>query len=177
VLVLAVCGSAVVLLRAAPGTDGCVDRAAWMPERSASAFVATNQLRGRMVVYFDWGEYVLWQFGSTLKVSTDGRRETVYSDRHIDGHNEIYRGSDEGLAYLRGLQADYVWMPKALPILGRLDRAQWTPIYTGERSVILARTPLALEHGPWIMPDAVPCFPGRVGKPSLLESGLWTQRS
>jgi hypothetical protein len=176
-LVLAVCGSAVVLLRAAPGTDRCVDRAAWMPERSASAFVATNQLRGRMVVYFDWGEYVLWQFASTLKVSTDGRRETVYSDRHIDGHNEIYRGSDEGLAYLRGLQADYLWMPKALPIIGRLDKDQWTPIYTGERSVILARTPLALEHGPWILPANAACFPGRVGKPSLLESGLWKQGS
>lgn len=176
-LVLACCGSAAVLLRAAPAADGCVDRAAWMPERSASAFVATNDLRGRIIVYFDWGEYVLWQFGSTLTVSTDGRRETVYSDRHINGHNEIYRGSDEGLAYLRGLNADYVWMPKALPIVARLEKDGWTAIYTGDRSVILARASLALERAPWKMPDDPTCFPGRIGKPSLLESGLWKQNS
>ncbi len=174
VLVLAVCGSPVVLLRAAPARDGCVDRAAWMPERSASAFVATNHLRGRMIVYFDWGEYVLWQFGSTLKVSTDGRRETVYSDRHISGHNEIYRGSDEGMAYLRGLNADYVWMPKPLPIVARLEHDGWIPIYTGDRSVILASALLSPHHAAWLTPDSA-CFPGRVGKPSLLESGLWKQ--
>jgi hypothetical protein len=172
VLVLAMCGSAVVLLRATPDGDGCVDRASWLPEPSASAFVATNHLRGRMIVFFDWGEYVLWQFGSTLTVSTDGRRETVYSERHINGHNEIYRGSDEGLAYLRGLDADYVWMPKQFPIVARIENDGWVPIYTGSRSVILARAPLSL--GPWVTPGSA-CFPGPGDKPSPLESGLWKQ--
>jgi hypothetical protein len=174
VLVLAMCGSAVLLVRATPAQDGCVDRAWWLPEQSASAFVATNHLRGRMVVFFDWGEYVLWQFGSSLKVSTDGRRETVYSDRHINGHLEIYRGSDEGVAYLRELNADYMWMPRNFPIIARARKEGWTPIYEGTRSVILASPSASLKRASWVMPEAA-CFPGRVGRPSLLASGLWTQ--
>ena len=31
-------------------------------------------------MHFDWGEYVLWHLSPQIKVSIDGRRETVYSD-------------------------------------------------------------------------------------------------
>jgi hypothetical protein len=36
---------------------------------------------GNLGVHFDWGEYVIWHLGPRVKVSIDGRRETVYSDR------------------------------------------------------------------------------------------------
>jgi hypothetical protein len=39
---------------------------------------------GNLAVYFDWGEYVIWRLGPQIRVSLDGRRETVYSE-------EIYR--------------------------------------------------------------------------------------
>src|SRR5205823_2234256 len=55
-----------------------------MPEREAADFVASNDLHGRVLVWFDWGEYVIWHFSPRLRVSIDGRRETVYSDRLID---------------------------------------------------------------------------------------------
>ena len=52
---------------------------AWAPDRTAAA-----QLRGhtgRLWTAFDWGEYAIWQFGAGLRVSIDGRRETVYCMR------------------------------------------------------------------------------------------------
>jgi hypothetical protein len=34
---------------------------------------------GNLATEFSWGEYVLWHLGPAIKVSIDGRRETVYS--------------------------------------------------------------------------------------------------
>ena len=46
----------------------------------AVAVLKASGVRGNMAVYFDWGEYVLWHLGPGVKVSYDGRRETIYSD-------------------------------------------------------------------------------------------------
>jgi hypothetical protein len=149
-----------------------VDDASWLPDQAASAFVAENQLRGRMLVFFNWGEYVLWHFGSTIKVSIDGRRETIYSDRHITGHLEAYRGTPAGLAYVRELSPDYVWLPKAAPGAARLQSEGWKTIFAGDRSIVLARDGASPDNRAWTMP-ASGCFPGRLGKPSPLASGFW----
>jgi hypothetical protein len=171
-LVLSVCAAGVILVRAAPAKNRCVDDATWLPEQEATAFVARNQLQGRMVIFFNWGEYVLWQFAPTLRVSTDGRRETVYSDRHINGHFELYQGSDAGLAYLRELDPDYVWLPISSPAVEKLRTEGWIQIYAGDRSAILARKARPSGAPDWTMPRSS-CFPGELGKPSPLETGLW----
>lgn len=36
-------------------------------------------VQGRMVTFFDWGEYAIWHLAPKIAVSLDGRRETVYS--------------------------------------------------------------------------------------------------
>ena len=66
---------------------------------------------GRLVTFFDWGQYALWHLGPDLKVSMDGRRETVYSDQRLDEHAAVIAGSAEGLAVLSRWRAEYVWLP------------------------------------------------------------------
>ena len=44
------------------------------------ADLAAARDRANVAVHFNWGEYVLWHAGPRVKVSMDGRRETVYSD-------------------------------------------------------------------------------------------------
>jgi hypothetical protein len=63
------------------------------------------------VTFFDWGQYALWHFGPSLKVSIDGRRETIYSDRRIAEAAAILAGTPEGLAQLEAWRAEYVWLP------------------------------------------------------------------
>src|SRR5262249_55627480 len=46
----------------------------------AVAWLKAGGARGNVAVPFTWGEYVLWHLGPTVKVSIDGRRETLYSD-------------------------------------------------------------------------------------------------
>jgi hypothetical protein len=131
--------------------------APWAPEAEAIAFLQTNALTGRMLTYFDYGETAIWHLWPNLKVSYDGRRETVYSDVVRDAHGRFYTGTTEA-AYADRIHADYIWIPRRLPVVDALRRAGWMPIYEGPKSVVLSR--LAgdyVQPQPWKGPR---CFPG-----------------
>lgn len=136
----------------------------WWPEPQAVEFAAAWQLSGRVVTFFRWGEYAIWHLPATLKVSMDGRRETVYTDRTLDGHLELYRGTDAGLAYLETLETDFIWLPGALPVTKTLQDAGWIPVFQGPQSVWLASRAVADRFDSGIvaaaMPAEVRCFPG-----------------
>jgi hypothetical protein len=66
---------------------------------------------GRLVLLFQWGEYALWHVGPAIRVSMDGRRETVYSDRRVQEHDAILAGSPDGLQTLELWRPEYVWLP------------------------------------------------------------------
>ncbi len=86
-----------------------------LPRASADAepvrALAATTGEGRLVTYFDWGEYAIWHLGPRLKVSMDGRRETVYSDARLAEHDRILAGTPDGLDVLAGWNAEYVWLP------------------------------------------------------------------
>jgi hypothetical protein len=160
VLATAVAVAGYGLMRSGTPRPSCISLSAagWLPEPEAVASMAANHLRGRLVVFFNWGEYALWHLAPGIKVSIDGRRETIYSDRHIQSHLQLYRGTSAGLSYLRELDADYVWLPGNLPVVKRLSAEGWKEIYSGERSVIFGRpgsVPLALPQRAYSS-----CFPG-----------------
>jgi hypothetical protein len=80
----------------------------WAPDRTAAAQLAGRD--GRLWTTFDWGEYAIWQFGPALRVSIDGRRETVYSESVIAWHRSVERGDDAAIARLIRLGPEYVWL-------------------------------------------------------------------
>jgi hypothetical protein len=80
----------------------------WSPDRAGGAYLIGAS--GRLVTTFDWGEYAIWHFGPHLKVSIDGRRETVYSNAVIDWHRAFERGEAHGTAIVSELAPEYVWM-------------------------------------------------------------------
>ena len=131
----------------------------WMPERESGAFISRSQLHGKLLVWFDWGEYAIWHFGPGLRVSIDGRRETVYSDDFVARHVRLYFAPDAEREFLGRLEADYAWLPAGLPLVATLERAGWTRLFSGDVSVVLA------SHG--VRPAGTPsaaladgCFPG-----------------
>ena len=86
-------------------TDG-----SWIPDREAAS-VLEDAPPGRVVTFFNWGEYAIWHFGPRLRVSMDGRRETVYSDARLLEHDAIVRGTELAFRTLADWQAEYVWLP------------------------------------------------------------------
>jgi len=112
-----------------------------------------------MVTWFDWGEYAIWHLGPQLRVSLDGRRETVYSDAVLKGHDELDAGTREGLAYLQDLQPDYVWLPAMLTSV-----SEWLAGHGYRIDVQTPRSFVAVrENLPVVHASDAPlpaCFPG-----------------
>ena len=138
---------------------GCLQRrGSFSIDERAAAFLRENKATGKLVVWFDWGEYVSWHFGPNLKVSMDGRRETVYSEPFLQAHNAFYRNAPGAQEFLERLSPDYVWLPRSLPVSARIADWGWMPIFETDRSTVWARGHL---RGVWLPPPPVTssCFP------------------
>ena len=127
------------------------------PEVESVTFLRNNQLRGRLLTWFDYGQIAIWHLSPAVKVSYDGRRETVYSRAVQGAHNRFYSSSDDA-AYARTLGADYVWLPRRLPVVEALEKDGWVRVFLGPESVVLAK-----EAGKYVTPapwTGQRCFPG-----------------
>jgi hypothetical protein len=112
----------------------------WVPDRAAAAFLRANSPGARVLTWFDWGEYALWQLSpSGIRVSMDGRRETLYSARVIRDHDRFYHGEAEMLDYPERIGADVVWLPSRLPVIEPLKSRGWMTLLDTGQSVILRR--------------------------------------
>ena len=131
----------------------------WVPDRAAARFVVAQRLKGRMVTGFEWGEYALWSFGPDVKVSMDGRRETVYSSDTRRRHRDLYLATPSGLEYLDSLEADYVWLPNHTPVVKRLLELEWLALFSSEASTVFGRVPLPGVARAKEAPPQKACFP------------------
>jgi len=127
-------------------------------DEQAASFLRENEATGRLVVWFDWGEYATWHFGPALKVSMDGRRETVYSAAMLRAHDEFYRNKPGAREFLERLSPDYVWLPKSLAVSAMIAGWGWTPIFETETSTVWARGHLRSSWRPPLPPTSS-CFP------------------
>lgn len=84
-------------------------RGDWAPDTVAA--MALKGRQGKLATTFVWGEYAIWHFGPALRVSVDGRRETVYSDSVIQLHRRFEAGEPDALEDVRKLAPDYIWLP------------------------------------------------------------------
>jgi len=141
----------------------------WPPEPEVVSFVHQNHLRGRMLTFFDWGEYAIWHLAPDIQISFDGRRETVYSQRVIDDHSRIYQNLPDAQKVMAELGAEYAWLPSNLAAVQALKTAGWTPLFAGPMSILLKSpttstetqvgSPLVL-HDPPASAWGTRCFPG-----------------
>jgi hypothetical protein len=121
-------------------------RATWLPEPDVVAYLRSQSVGSRVLTYFDWGEYAIWHLSPRVKVSMDGRRETVYSSAPIAGHLAVYDNLPGALEYVRHLQPDYIWLPKTSPVVRTLQSTgAWTTAFDGPRSSLLARRGLCRD--------------------------------
>ena len=132
----------------------------WLPEREATAFIKAHDIRGRMLTWFDYGEFAIWHFSPAIRVSMDGRRETVYSEELRERHWRIYTNAPDALDEVTRLDPDYVWLPATFRVVDRLEASGWCPIFSGPRSVLLSRRPACATTSA-SQPTSVPrTFPG-----------------
>lgn len=81
----------------------------WRPDPVVAPTIET--LSGRVAVWFSWGEYVIWHRGGPVRVSMDGRRETVYTEATLDRQGAVAAGASDGVAWIATERPDYLWYP------------------------------------------------------------------
>jgi hypothetical protein len=138
----------------------------------AVALLNRSGIRGNMAVPFDWGEYVLWHLGPGVKVSIDGRRETLYSDDAYRQSLDLEHGRGVWDALLKTAPTDLALTSNVSPTTNLLSRTEgWVPLYQDTFCVLFARAgfvgigPIAqagesFHPGPLLPPDGRGlCFP------------------
>jgi hypothetical protein len=127
---------------------------------SAIAFIREHELRGNLLVFFDWGELCLWELPECA-VSIDGRWETCYPRELIPEHWKFYYGQPVDGKILDIRKADLALLPVNLAGAVVLAREPgWKAVYYDSLAVVLVREPrrypkLASEKLPEAgLPDA-----------------------
>ena len=132
----------------------------WAPDLDAMTALRHAE-PGRVVTPFNWGQYAIWHLGPRLRVSMDGRRETVYTDSRLLEHDAILAGAPAGLAALDQWQAEYVWLPAASE-----ETAAWLAAHGYRIDVRTQRSLVAVRADRPRLPAVDPhpgvrlCFPG-----------------
>jgi hypothetical protein len=115
--------AALVMVAASISRVACIPinehSAIGLPARAVGLLLKAG-VEGNLAIFFDYGEYAIWHLNDQIKVSMDGRRETVYPD-------SIYR---EALRFQAGVGAwddvlekrptDMALVPRALPTFNLL---------------------------------------------------------
>jgi hypothetical protein len=132
----------------------------WTPDPAAAQALRASRAEGRLITWFEWGEYAIWHLSPALKVSIDGRRETVYSEQTLREQLAIALGRPEGFAALERLAPEYVWLPaeRSRPTAEWLTGHGYRLDVETERSFVAVRDDL-----PTVTPlptGDLWCFPG-----------------
>ena len=126
----------------------------------AAEALKASGAHGRLITWFNWGEYALWHLWPNLKVSTDGRRETVYSMRMLQEQYDIAFGRQEGFDALDRLKPEYVWLSYKFsrPTADWLNGHGYRIDIDTPLSFIAVRADLPRVRPSRVIPTS--CFPG-----------------
>ncbi len=106
----------------------------------AVAILKASRAEGNLVVYFDWGEYVIWHLAPKVRVSLDGRRETVYSDATYRANLDFIFGRPAGLRLLEWGSPAFILIPRDLPVYrSMLAQHNWILAYEDKVSALFVR--------------------------------------
>jgi hypothetical protein len=107
----------------------------------AVALLKDSGAKGNLVVFFDWGEYVLWHVGPGIQVSIDPRRQSAYSDEVYEMNFRFQNGGDGWDALLSEGPADMVLYSRHFPAFERMQTKEgWTLVYDDELCGIFVRS-------------------------------------
>jgi hypothetical protein len=137
-----------VLLAAALAAAGlprltCIhlDKEAGLYPLRAVALLKQSGVEGNVAVHFDWGEYVLWHLGPRVKVSIDGRRDTVFSDDVYMENVRFRQGEPDWDAVVRRPETDLALVSKHFPVFKLMNDKQsgWNLVYEDPICGLFAR--------------------------------------
>jgi hypothetical protein len=136
----------------------CLTSSDWRPDPTAAAALLSVKPSGRIVVTFDWGEYVIWHLGPRLRVSFDPRFDLVYSPEAIAEQSAVGIAEARGKEFLLRTRPEYVWFRQSSqPLKAWLASNGYRLDIDTPESFIAVRRDLAPLENPG--PQTFGCFP------------------
>jgi hypothetical protein len=133
----------------------------------AVGLIKQSGAAGNLAIDFDWGEYALYHLSPAVKVSVDGRRETMYS-REIYGESVAFKyGEGDWDALLRNRETHLALVRTGFPTFNLMKlEPGWRLIYQDSLAALFGREGLPIVDtlqrtaAPGFPPDGAGlCFP------------------
>ena len=106
----------------------------------AVAMLRDSGVSGNMAVFFDWGEYAIWHLSPRIRVSVDGRRETVYSDKILAENWRFLTGVGAWDTLIGRQETDLALVPKDRPVFNLLKLSPgWVLVHEDSLGGLFAR--------------------------------------
>ncbi len=120
---------------------------------------------GNLVVHFDWGEYAIWRLGPQIKVSVDGRRETVYSREIYQQNMHFMTGTEDWDELVDAHKTDIVLVPAGRASYNlMLLKPGWVKVYQDPLAALFVpqdspfREPIQSANSQVLYDGAGTCF-------------------
>lgn len=129
-----------IFLLAASLRSGVVTRMPFVLPMPVGAvrLLGESGARGNLAVDFDWGQYVIWHLGPGIKVSMDGRRETVYGPVVYEQYLDFHFGTGAWDALLKRHRADFALVRARTPLHNLLKLSPgWSGVFEDAHSALL----------------------------------------
>lgn len=113
---------------------------------AAVSLLKQSNVSGNLATEFDWGEYIIWHLGPQIKVSLDGRRETVYTETAYKQAMRFIFGIGEWDAILERYNTDIALVKTNSSVHNLLKlKAGWIIVFEDSKSVLFLneKSPIA----------------------------------
>ncbi len=104
-------------------------------------YLQRENMRGRLLVPFNYGSYALWELRGRLRVSMDGRYDLVYLPKTYRKVDDFFSARGDWPALLDTPRPDAILLPIADPVFAKLQaQPYWREAYQDKTdSVFLPR--------------------------------------
>lgn len=106
----------------------------------AVTVLKNSGVRGNLANDFDWGEYITWHLSPLIKVSIDGRRETVYPKIVYLQNIALLQGLGDWDAILRIYPVDMLLTSREFPLYNLMKlKSDWSLLYEDHNASLFAK--------------------------------------
>ncbi len=124
----------------------------------AIGLIKDSAVQGNLAIHFDWGEYAIYRLGPSVKVSVDGRRETMYPPSVYVETLNFTHGRGDWDALLRNHDTHLALVKSGSPTFNLMKlRPGWHLIYEDPLAALFGRDGLAAAEA--IERTAAPSLP------------------
>lgn len=103
-------------------------------------YLEQRHLSGKLLVYFNWGEYCLWRLYPQCRVAIDGRYETVYPESLHKEYFDFILAREGWRNFLEHYPPDLILIELGSRIYGLLSRdPEWRQVYADPGGVLFRR--------------------------------------